>query len=510
MLFNSYDFVFLFFPLVLAGYGFFKKVWQGRLSDAHKVNAANGLLLAASFIFYVWTGLGSLPVLAGSMAVNYGVFLLMKKAEWKKAALAAGLILNLGALIYFKYAGNGADLPLGISFFTFTQVAFLMEAYRGNLNRADILSYGLYVSFFPKIMQGPITLPGEMFPQLEKKDREVSWEKIYRSFYLFVLGLSKKVLLADTFGKAADFGYASLPALNTGDGIIVMLSYTLQLYFDFSGYCDMAMGIAGMLGFDLPVNFDSPYKAGNIIEFWKRWHITLTRFFTKYLYIPLGGNRKGRGRTYCNYLLVFLVSGIWHGVGWQFMVWGLMHGVLYVLTRMWQDRKLAGSKVEKQAQSGPKDACQTGTKSVPQSGMRRRGPWQMAGRVPGVLFTFLYVNVAWIFFRASSVKEAAELIKKIVSFQSGRLNWDLAGCFNLDEFWYVIKVLGLDRWQNSHYILLVLMITGGLFAVFFGKSALHIAKKAKPGLAGSVVMAVLLVWSILSFSGVSSFLYVNF
>ena len=134
----------------------------------------------------------------------------------------------------------------------------------------------------------------------------------------------------------------------------------------------------------------------------------------------------------------------------------------------------------------------------------------MAGRVPGVLFTFLYVNVAWIFFRASSVKEAAELIKKIVSFQSGRLNWDLAGCFNLDEFWYVIKVLGLDRWQNSHYILLVLMITGGLFAVFFGKSALHIAKKAKPGLAGSVVMAVLLVWSILSFSGVSSFLYVNF
>ena len=164
MLFNSYDFVFLFFPLILAGYGFFKKVCQGRLSDAHKVNAANGLLLAASFIFYVWTGLGSLPVLAGSMAVNYGVFLLMKKAEWKKAALAAGLILNLGALIYFKYAGNGVALPLGISFFTFTQVAFLMEAYRGNLNRADILSYGLYVSFFPKTMQGPITLPGEMFP----------------------------------------------------------------------------------------------------------------------------------------------------------------------------------------------------------------------------------------------------------------------------------------------------------------------------------------------------------
>ncbi len=495
MLFNSYEFLFLFFPLVLAGYGLIKRIGQSALREPYQVKGANGFLLAASLVFYGWTSLSHMPVLLGSMAVNYGLFRLMGKQERKKAALAAGLILNLGTLICFKYLGGGF-LPLGISFFTFTQIAFLVESYGGNLQKAAPLSYGLYVSFFPKIMQGPIALPKEMFPQFEKRDKTVSWERIYRSFYLFILGLSKKVLLADTFGKAVDFGYTNLQALNTGDGIIVMLSYTLQLYFDFSGYCDMAMGIAGMLGFELPVNFDSPYKADNIIEFWKRWHITLTRFFTKYLYIPLGGNRKGRARTYLNCLLVFLVSGIWHGVGWQFIVWGLMHGVCYVFTRIWQDSDIirAGNRTEKRAKKETED----------------RGFWEPLGRGFRVLLTFLYVNVAWIFFRASSVKEAAALIKRIGSFQLSRFSWDLAGCFNLDEFWYVIKVLRLDRWQNAHYILMVLLVAGGLLLVFCGKSALNVAGRAKPSVINSGIMAVLLVWSILSFSGVSSFLYVNF
>lgn len=546
MLFNSYDFVFLFFPLVLAGYGFLKKIWHSSLWEPYQVRIANGLLLAASLVFYGWMRPSFLPVLVGSMALNYGIFLLMERTKRKKLWLAAGLIINLGALIYFKYAKGISALPLGISFFTFTQIAFLMEAYGGKLHKVPILSYGLYVSFFPKIMQGPIALPGEMLPQFEKRDTRVSWEKIYKSFYLFVLGLSKKVLLADTFGKAADFGYANLSGLNTWDGIIVMLSYTLQLYFDFGGYCDMAMGIAGMLGFDLPVNFDSPYKAANIIEFWKGWHITLTRFFTKYLYIPLGGNRKGKGRTYCNYLLVFLVSGIWHGVGLQFVVWGMMHGALYVLTRMWQDRSIDGrdgGRMRNRTGNGVRmgNSVEAGNGVQGRNGVRSRDGvqaekgvrsengfvknsvqsdtknsacykrlWQVSGRVLKVFLTFLYVNVAWIFFRASSVREAVELIKRIISFQLGRVSWDLAGSFNLDEFWYVIKVLGLDRWQNAHYILMAVIVTGGLLLVFFGKNALAISKKAKPGVANSVIMAVLLVWCVLSFSGVSSFLYVNF
>lgn len=326
-------------------------------------------------------------------------------------------------------------------------------------------------------------MPGEILPQFQKSWQKADWEQVYRNLYLFVLGLFKKVLIADTLGKAVDFGYANPGALNSGDGLIVMLAYTLQLYFDFSGYCDMAMGIAGMFGIVLPLNFHSPYKASNILEFWKRWHMTLTGFFTKYLYIPLGGSRRGKARTYLNCLIVFLVSGIWHGAGWQFLVWGLMHGVLDILTRIWMDLK--GSR--------------TKTGLVPK-----------AGHGAGVLLTFLYVSAAWIFFRAPSVKEAVGMIKTILRCSFGKINWELAGCFNLDEFWYVIKVLGLDGWPYAHYILMVLILVILLLTVFFGKNAAEYVRTVKPDAVNTAVMAFLFVWSILSFSQVSSFLYVNF
>lgn len=493
MLFNSYRFVFLFFPLVLAGLALCRKAENNFLCG--KRNLEKGYLLAVSLIFYGWLHPEYLPVLAGSMAVNYSLGWQMGNEETtaekgsdgvdrrKKRALSVGIVFNLGLLGIFKYADTGGYVPLGVSFFTFTQIAYLMECYRGNLKEVSALSYGLYVSFFPKMMQGPIALPGEFLDQTDREKKRFDWERIYRNLYLFVLGLSKKVLLADTLGKAVDFGYGNLAALNSGDGLIVMLSYTLQLYFDFSGYCDMAMGIAGMMGFELPLNFDSPYKAPNILEFWKRWHMTLTRFFTKYLYIPLGGNRKGKARTYVNCLIVFFLSGIWHGAGWQFIVWGMMHGILFVITRAWKD---------------------TG---------RQAGGTGLRGRMLHflcVFATFLYVNVAWIFFRASSVKEAAALIKTIAGFSFGRINWELAGCFNLDEFWYVIKVLRLDGWQYAHYILMVLFLAVVLIMIFFGKSAVRFAREVKPGVVSAVVMTVLFVWSVISFSGVSTFLYVNF
>lgn len=481
MLFNSYGFVFAFFPLTLVGYYICKKLGAFFKGGIYKVNFENGFLLIASLVFYGWIHPEYLPVLVCCMIAGYGFCGLIGRTKRKKPVLAVGLVFHLSILICFKYLGSGDFVPLGVSFFTFTQIAFLIECYRGSLKRSGALSYGLYVSFFPKMIQGPIALPDEMLPQFEKVKKQVDWEGIYRNLYLFVLGLFKKVLIADTMGKAADFGYANLAALNSGDGIIVMLSYTLQLYFDFSGYCDMAMGIAGLLGIELPLNFASPYKASDIIEFWKGWHITLTRFFTKYLYIPLGGNRKGKGRTYLNCLLVFLVSGIWHGAGWQFIVWGMMHGVLYVLTRAWRDRRRG-----------------------------KAGTCKVMKHMAGVLFTFLYVNIAWIFFRAPSVKEAAALMKTIFSFNFGKVNWDLAACFNLDEFWYVIKVLRLDGWQYAHYILMVLILAALLFLVFFGKSAVDCTKKLKPGVIQTIFAAVLFAWSVLSFSGVSSFLYVNF
>ena len=481
MLFNSYGFVFAFFPLMLAGCYVCKKI--GTCGSLKAV-----FLLMASLLFYGWAHPAYLPVLLGSMAVNYLLFYLTEKHS--KECLIVGLVFNLGLLFLFKYIDTGGFVPLGISFFTFTQIAFLVEGYRGNLKKVNPLSYGLYVSFFPKVMQGPIALPGEMLPQFDEmlsgaKNKE---ERVYRGIYLFVLGLFKKVLIADTLGCAVDFGYNNLAALNSGDGLIVMLSYTLQLYFDFSGYCDMAMGIAQILGFSLPLNFDSPYKAGNIMEFWDRWHMTLTRFFTKYLYIPLGGNRKGRLRTYGNCLAVFLVSGIWHGAGMQFVIWGLMHGALFVATRAWKD-------------SRKKTPCRPeGKLTLPQK----------AVHVLCVALTFLYVNIAWIFFRAPSVKEALSLLGTIGRFSFCRINWDLAGNFNLDEFWYVIKVLGIDRWQYAHYILMTLILAAVLLLVFLGKTAVSYAEKVKPRVVNAFFLAVLFVWSVLSFSGVSSFLYVNF
>ncbi len=487
MLFNSYEFIFLFFPLVLAGYTF-----------CTKFGCARVFLLLASLIFYGWNSPRYLPVLLCGMAVNYGICWQMERCADKKRMLVLGLVFWIGTLCCFKYLDLGGFVPLAVSFYTFTQIAYLMECYRGNLKQVKALDYGLYAAYFPKLIQGPIALPDEILPHIgEKAQRDktgifqkADWERIYRNLYLFLLGLFKKALIADTFGQAVTLGYSALDGLNSLDGIIVMLSYTLQLYFDFSGYCDMAMGISGMLGINLPLNFNSPYKAANILEFWKRWHMSLTRFFTRYLYIPLGGSRKGRGRTYLNILLVFFLSGLWHGTGIQFLVWGMMHGVLYVITRMFLDSRIGrdfGLRMKE-----------------------RKGPVKALCHGTAVLLTFLYVNAAWVFFRAPSLKEAGKLLGTIVSGKGGRVNWELAGCFNLDEFWYVIKVLRLDSWQYAHYICMVLILAAALFLVFFGKNAVEYVRTVRPRAVHGLIMAVLLVWSVLSLTGVSAFLYVNF
>lgn len=472
MLFNSYLFVLCFFPIVIWGFHHMKKIGNDVFTKV--------FLIGISLLFLGISDILSALVLLLSMVINYALYHSISKSPKKKAWLAAGLAVNILALIGFKYTGS-SFVPLGISFFTFTQIAFLTEAYRGTVGRTSFADYGAYVTFFPKIMQGPIMLPEEMQGQLKDviKEKKFNWEAAYRGFALFIMGLAKKVLLADTLGKAVEHGYTNLAALHTTDAWILMLSYTLQLYFDFSGYCDMAMGVAQMMGFSLPLNFKSPYKAENIIEFWKGWHITLTRFFTKYLYIPLGGNRKGKLRTYLNILIVFLISGIWHGVGVTFIVWGMLHGVLNVITRWWQERR---GKKEK----------------------------SKAGRLLSVASTFLYVNVAWVFFRAASVSQALEVLKKLVSFDFVKVNRNFAESFILDEFWYVIKVLRLDRFDFADYLLMIVMLLVSLLIVFGAKTAVQISEKLKPTIINTVILAVLLTWCILTFSNVSTFLYVNF
>ena len=541
MVFNSFPFLFAYLPVVLIAFWVSRRYLETKWADL--------CLIVASLIFYGWNYPKCLPVLLGSLIVNYvwGCLLykdltkepkttkkkiagktvektgseLNNSVRKRKCILGAGIVLNVAVLCFFKYArllpmlqGMELDAP-GISFFTFTQIAFLVETYRGNIVPMGMREYGLYVSFFPKLMQGPIMLPEDFQAQRgdekateehKKRTRAVFknfalrstqtkdewWEKLLRNVILISFGLFKKVILADTLGQAVATGFENVSALNAIDAWVVMLSYTLQLYFDFSGYCDIAMGVAAFFGYDLPLNFDSPYKAVNIMDFWKRWHKTLTDFLTKYVYIPLGGNRKGTFRMYVNFLIVFFVSGIWHGAGWQFVVWGMMHGVLYVITRAVSGRG-KDNNVRTEADSG-------------------RIHRMLRGLSHGVcvLLTFLYVNVAWVFFRASSVKEGVRFLHRLVRGGAGKVSRTIAETFNLDEFWYVIKVFHVDRSSNSYFYVMVLFLIVCLLLIWVTPNAVQIAKKCKLNVGMILLAAVLFVWSVISFSGVSTFLYFNF
>lgn len=541
MVFNSFPFLFAYLPVVLIAFRVSRRYLETKWADL--------CLIVASLIFYGWNYPKCLPVLLGSLIVNYvwGCLLykdltkepkttkkkiagktvektgseLNNSVRKRKCILGAGIVLNVAVLCFFKYArllpafqGMEVDAP-GISFFTFTQIAFLVETYRGNIVPMGMREYGLYVSFFPKLMQGPIMLPEDFQAQRgdekateehKKRTRAVFknfalrstqtkdewWEKLLRNVILISLGLFKKVILADTLGQAVATGFENVSALNAIDAWVVMLSYTLQLYFDFSGYCDIAMGVAAFFGYDLPLNFDSPYKAVNIMDFWKRWHKTLTDFLTKYVYIPLGGNRKGTFRMYVNFLIVFFVSGIWHGAGWQFVVWGMMHGVLYVITRAVSGRG-KDNNVRTEADSG-------------------RIHRMLRGLSHGVcvLLTFLYANVAWVFFRASSVKEGVRFLHRLVRGGAGKVSHTIAEAFNLDEFWYVIKVFHLDRSSNSYFYVMVLFLIVCLLLIWVTPNAVQIARKCRLNAGMILLAAVLFVWSVISFSGVSTFLYFNF
>ena len=568
MVFNSFSFLFAYLPIVLILF------WVSRRYLGKQW--ADDCLIVASLVFYGWNYPKCLPVLLGSLIVNYvwGCFrcrdltkkpkaargkAVEKNAEKtvaksvektgsvpddfnrrRKCMLGAGIVLNVAVLGFFKYArllpvlqGIELDAP-GISFFTFTQIAFLVETYRGNIVPMGMSEYGLYVSFFPKLMQGPIMLPEDFQVQRsdekpteqrsneklteEKKKRTRAvfenlalcstqtkdewWEKLLRNVILISLGLFKKVILADTLGQAVAAGFENVTALHAVDAWVVMLSYTLQLYFDFSGYCDIAMGVAAFFGYDLPLNFDSPYKAVNIMDFWKRWHKTLTDFLTKYVYIPLGGNRKGAFRMYVNFLIVFLVSGIWHGAGWQFVVWGMMHGTLYVITRA-----VSGCSRKKEAQVAE---GRTVRGSCINSDNRNHRMLRRLSHGVRVLLTFLYVNIAWVFFRASSVKEGVQFLRRLLTGGTGKVSRSIAEAFNLDEFWYVIKVFHLDRLPDSYFYVMVLFLIVCLLFIWVSPNAVQIAKKYRLNVGMILLAAVLFVWSVISFLGVSTFLYFNF
>ena len=397
MLFNSYIFIFAFLPITFFIYFYLNKK---RLTEVSK-----GFLVFSSLFFYSWWNIIYLPIILGSILFNYLIGRILSKTSnrtkkfRKKSVLLFGIILNTSLLVYFKYsdffieninfiANTHIDLlkptlPLAISFFTFQQIAYLVDSYKGETKEYDFLNYTLFVTFFPQLIAGPIVHHKEMMSQFTtKKNKIMNYTNIALGLFMFSIGLFKKVVIADTFAVWATAGFDTTTTLNLIEAWATSLSYTFQLYFDFSGYADMAIGAALLFNIKLPINFNSPYKALNIQDFWKRWHITLSRFLRDYIYIPLGGNRKGSMRTYSNLLTTFIIGGIWHGAGWTFIFWGLLHGLALVTHRIWQS---LGYKMNS---------------------------------VLAWFITFNFINITWVFFRAKDWNHAIKVLSSMFDFNN--------------------------------------------------------------------------------------------
>ena len=489
MLFNSYIFLFLFLPLVLLGYYGLSYIKQDKL--------ALGYVTCMSMWFCGYASIESFVILLVSIFANFFLVACMSRAKGRygrKLLLFIGVLWNIGILFCFKYYDFFIEninavlktdiallrlvLPLGISFYTFQQLSYVIDYYWGDCEKYGFLEYTAYVTFFPKLIQGPIAYHGEVIPQFCKEEnRRLNYDNLSKGIYAFALGLAKKVLIADTFSKIVTLGYDNIRDLNSPSAFLVMVCYSLQLYFDFSGYCDMAYGIGLFFNIELPFNFNSPYKADSIRDFWDRWHVTLTRFFTKYVYIPLGGSRKGNFRTYLNVMIVFLVSGLWHGANWTFILWGAMHGICSVLERFKLSKKIM-SRIPK---------------------------------VVRVVVTFILVTFAWSLFRADSIAQAKELWDQLFHAGWGEIYAPITEVFNDIIEMKVLYRMGFSGMISSYPgLLLVLFTLVVLLSCFFMRNTQEKAENTRFTNGRILVIVGLMIWSILSMSEVSEFLYVNF
>ena len=411
LVFSSHIFLFYFLPTFLLVY--FLVPARGR----------NIVLLLASIVFYAWGAPDFILILLASTVANFYIVRQMHHVERQSAKrlwCALAITICLGLLAYFKYANFFVEnvnalleafglgtmawtkvlLPIGISFFSFQSVTYVVDVYRGiNKPMERLTDYVVYIIMFPQLIAGPIVRYTDIADQITAQ-RRLRWEECLQGFYRFVIGLGKKVLIADVIGRTVDVALGgNIATMDMGTAWITIIAYTMQLYFDFSGYSDMAIGLGRIMGFKFPENFDNPYTSASISEFWRRWHITLGAFMRNYLYIPLGGNRKGRGRTYLNLWLVFLLSGLWHGASWNFVIWGAYHGCFLVLER------LLG--IDKQHK-----------------------PWR-------ILPTFIVLLVGWAIFRIEDLSTCWLFITRLFSF-------DFAGfAFAEHPQYYVTLLLAL-------------------------------------------------------------------
>lgn len=402
MLFNSPEYIFLFFPVVALLYFF--------LNGMKRWSAASIWLVIASLFFYGYWNPKYIILIVSSISFNFLLGESLQKNN-RRFMLVIGIAFNLGLLAYYKYANFIVDnlnlllaapihlekieLPLAISFFTFLQIAYLVDCYQCKVKETSFVHYALFVTYFPHLIAGPLVHHQELMPEFSvARNKQIRWDNIFRGLCIFAIGLFKKVFIADAFAEWARMGFDSTTPLGFVDAWGASLSYTLQLYFDFSGYSDMAIGASTILNIKLPINFNSPYKALDIQDFWRRWHMTLSRWLREYLYIPLGGNRNGSFFTGVNLAITFLLGGLWHGASWNFVIWGVLHGFAVMVHRIWRAVGL-------------------------------RLPRSLAW-----LVTFMYVNLAWVFFRAKTLPDSLRMLEAMTNISSFSISAAFANTFN--------------------------------------------------------------------------------
>lgn len=460
MLFNSYEFIFVFLPIVLFIYFY--------LNHKALKKASKFFLVLSSLFFYSWWNVAYLPLILGSIAFNFSIgrLLGLKPA---KSILTVGVIGNIFLLGYFKYTDFFIEnynwaldsntpllnlvLPLAISYFTFQQIAFLVDSYRGETREYDLLNYCVFITFFPQLLMGPIVHHKEIIPQFQKNiNLKIKWEHVSLGIFIFAIGLAKKTLLGDPLTDYAQNAFDHAEELSMVEAWYASLSYVLSYYFDLSGYADMAIGIGKMFNINIPINFNSPYKARNFSEYWKRWHMTLSRFLGDYVYKSLGGNKRYSNIVYMNIMITFFVSGFWHGAGWTFVAWGALNGVFVVMAHMMKKAKIR---------------------------INYYIAWSLM---------FLGLIITRILFVSDSFSDA----------------WHVA---------YTLFDITNLRFSDLPYadgLLQTLYILIGLSLTLFFKNSIEISQNFRPNIKYTTYTVVLLSFSILTFSKAREFLYFQF
>ncbi|MCR4584645.1 MAG: MBOAT family protein [Lachnospiraceae bacterium] len=490
MYFNSYIFIFIFVPTVLIIYGLLNRKGLYKASQLS--------LLCMSLLFYSFGNIALLFLILASLFVNHLCSFMMEKTGMVATFGITAIVFDLGLLFYFKYADFFTEninlflakdlplrhiiLPMGISFYTFQQIGYIADRMRKDAGHYPLIEYASFVTFFPQLVAGPIVSHDALVPQFsDRNKKDFDRVNFSKGLELFIAGLSKKILIADMLAPAVDHAYDNIAALDTLSAVTAMLLFTFQLYFDFSGYSDMAVGLGKMMNIDLPQNFDSPYRSGSIREFWKRWHITLNRFFVKYVYIPLGGSKKGNFIKELNVLAVFILSGLWHGAAWTFVLWGLLNGVAIVLEDIFRK---ALEKMEKN---------------------RFGNAVKHAG-------CFVLVNIFWVVFRCEKLADIPLFFSRLFAFKYNGFFMELAKSMDNGLLYIprtILSKINPGAYYLTDLIFIVFMLAVSMLVSLRKEVLISIEKEEYKG-REVYVFALLGVLCTISLSKIVVFLYSNF